>query len=168
MFTVCSHLRFLNLNNTGLATWDEVDRIAQFPALMSLRVQVCFVLFFIIWFLLVKRVPFVVVSLSYRLNAELHQQDFSILCLQQYLFFFLRHLSLPQIVQQLCQYPRFSFIESFWRNLVTILSIKNQLIERRNVTRLSSRQVTLTSPASDHDSSQRTICLDETSSKSIK
>ncbi|XP_050344143.1 tubulin-specific chaperone cofactor E-like protein [Nymphalis io] len=33
------HLRFLNLNNTGLATWDEVDRIAKFPALKSLRVQ---------------------------------------------------------------------------------------------------------------------------------
>ncbi|CAH0686311.1 unnamed protein product [Spodoptera exigua] len=33
------HLRFLNLNNTGLATWDEVDRLAQFPALKSLRVQ---------------------------------------------------------------------------------------------------------------------------------
>ncbi|KOB78786.1 Tubulin-specific chaperone e [Operophtera brumata] len=32
-------LRFLNLNNTGLATWDEVDRLAQFPALKSLRVQ---------------------------------------------------------------------------------------------------------------------------------
>lgn len=45
MFNVCSHLRFLNLNNTGLATWDEVDRIAQFPALRSLRVQVCFVLY---------------------------------------------------------------------------------------------------------------------------
>lgn len=34
------HLRFLNLNNTGLATWDEVDRLAKFPALKSLRVQV--------------------------------------------------------------------------------------------------------------------------------
>lgn len=34
------HLRFLNLNNTGLATWDEVDRLAQFPSLRSLRVQV--------------------------------------------------------------------------------------------------------------------------------
>lgn len=33
------HLRFLNLNNTGLATWDEVDRLAKFPALKSLRVQ---------------------------------------------------------------------------------------------------------------------------------
>ncbi|XP_030037545.1 tubulin-specific chaperone cofactor E-like protein [Manduca sexta] len=33
------HLRFLNLNNTGLATWDEVDRLARFPALKSLRVQ---------------------------------------------------------------------------------------------------------------------------------
>ncbi|CAF4831065.1 tubulin-specific chaperone cofactor E-like protein [Pieris napi] len=32
-------LRFLNLNNTGLATWDEVDRLAKFPALRSLRVQ---------------------------------------------------------------------------------------------------------------------------------
>ncbi|GBP37923.1 Tubulin-specific chaperone cofactor E-like protein [Eumeta japonica] len=34
------YLRFLNLNNTGLATWDEVDRLARFPALRSLRVQV--------------------------------------------------------------------------------------------------------------------------------
>ncbi|KPI92455.1 Tubulin-specific chaperone cofactor E-like protein [Papilio xuthus] len=34
-----SHLRFLNLNNTGLATWDEVDRLSLFPALRSLRVQ---------------------------------------------------------------------------------------------------------------------------------
>ncbi|XP_041981156.1 tubulin-specific chaperone cofactor E-like protein isoform X2 [Aricia agestis] len=33
------HLRFLNLNNTGLATWDEVDRLAKFPALKNLRVQ---------------------------------------------------------------------------------------------------------------------------------
>lgn len=33
------HLRFLNLNNTGLATWDEVDRLSQFPMLRSLRVQ---------------------------------------------------------------------------------------------------------------------------------
>ncbi|XP_047997712.1 tubulin-specific chaperone cofactor E-like protein isoform X1 [Leguminivora glycinivorella] len=32
-------LRFLNLNNTGLATWDEIDRLAQFPSLKSLRVQ---------------------------------------------------------------------------------------------------------------------------------
>ncbi|XP_050677473.1 tubulin-specific chaperone cofactor E-like protein [Leptidea sinapis] len=32
-------LRFLNLNNTGLATWDEVDRLAKFQSLRSLRVQ---------------------------------------------------------------------------------------------------------------------------------
>ncbi|XP_049875399.1 tubulin-specific chaperone cofactor E-like protein isoform X2 [Pectinophora gossypiella] len=32
-------LRFLNLNNTGLGTWDEVDRLALFPSLKSLRVQ---------------------------------------------------------------------------------------------------------------------------------
>lgn len=33
-------LRFLNLNHTGLSTWDEVDRLALFPSLRSLRVQV--------------------------------------------------------------------------------------------------------------------------------
>lgn len=33
-------LRFLNLNNTELSTWDEIDRLAKFPALTSLRVQV--------------------------------------------------------------------------------------------------------------------------------
>ncbi|XP_077289326.1 LOW QUALITY PROTEIN: tubulin folding cofactor E like protein mlt [Arctopsyche grandis] len=32
-------LRFLNLNNTELSTWDEIDRLANFPALTSLRVQ---------------------------------------------------------------------------------------------------------------------------------
>lgn len=40
MTLIYRHLRFLNLNNTGLATWDEVDRLAEFPALKSLRVQV--------------------------------------------------------------------------------------------------------------------------------
>ncbi|KAL0829315.1 hypothetical protein ABMA28_004113 [Loxostege sticticalis] len=34
-----SRLRFLNLNNTDLSTWDEVDRLAKFPALKSLRAQ---------------------------------------------------------------------------------------------------------------------------------
>lgn len=34
-------LRFLNLNGTLLSTWDEVERLARFPALKSLRIQGC-------------------------------------------------------------------------------------------------------------------------------
>ncbi|KAJ9601305.1 hypothetical protein L9F63_000527 [Diploptera punctata] len=34
-------LKFLNLNNTLLSTWDEVDRVSRFPALLSLRLQGC-------------------------------------------------------------------------------------------------------------------------------
>ncbi|KAJ8683856.1 hypothetical protein QAD02_019648 [Eretmocerus hayati] len=34
-------LRFLNLNSTLLSTWDDIDRLARFPALKSLRVQGC-------------------------------------------------------------------------------------------------------------------------------
>ncbi|XP_011640983.1 tubulin-specific chaperone cofactor E-like protein [Pogonomyrmex barbatus] len=34
-------LRFLNVNGTLLSTWDEVERLARFPALKSLRIQGC-------------------------------------------------------------------------------------------------------------------------------
>jgi len=34
-------LRFLNLNGTLLSIWDEVERLARFPALKSLRIQGC-------------------------------------------------------------------------------------------------------------------------------
>ncbi|EZA56266.1 Tubulin-specific chaperone cofactor E-like protein [Ooceraea biroi] len=34
-------LRFLNLNGTLLSTWDEVERLARFPVLKSLRIQGC-------------------------------------------------------------------------------------------------------------------------------
>ncbi|XP_034938738.1 tubulin-specific chaperone cofactor E-like protein [Chelonus insularis] len=34
-------LRFLNVNGTLLSTWDEVERLARFPALKSLRMQGC-------------------------------------------------------------------------------------------------------------------------------
>ena len=34
-------LRFLNVNGTLLATWDDIDKIARFPALKSLRIQGC-------------------------------------------------------------------------------------------------------------------------------
>ncbi|XP_048266399.1 tubulin-specific chaperone cofactor E-like protein isoform X2 [Bombus affinis] len=34
-------LRFLNLNGTLLSTWDDVERLARFPALKSLRIQGC-------------------------------------------------------------------------------------------------------------------------------
>lgn len=34
-------LRFLNVNGTFLSTWDEVERLARFPALKSLRIQGC-------------------------------------------------------------------------------------------------------------------------------
>ncbi|XP_067012028.1 tubulin-specific chaperone cofactor E-like protein [Anabrus simplex] len=35
------HLRFLNLNGTLLASWDDVDRLSRFPALNCLRIQNC-------------------------------------------------------------------------------------------------------------------------------
>lgn len=34
-------LRFLNVNGTLLSTWDDVERLARFPALKSLRIQGC-------------------------------------------------------------------------------------------------------------------------------
>lgn len=34
-------LRFLNMNGTLLSTWDDVERLARFPALKSLRIQGC-------------------------------------------------------------------------------------------------------------------------------
>ena len=34
-------LRFLNVNGTLLSTWDDVERLARFPALKSLRMQGC-------------------------------------------------------------------------------------------------------------------------------
>lgn len=34
-------LRFLNVNGTLLSAWDEVERLARFPALKSLRIQGC-------------------------------------------------------------------------------------------------------------------------------
>jgi hypothetical protein len=34
-------LRFLNLNSTLLATWDDVERLSRFPALQCLRLQGC-------------------------------------------------------------------------------------------------------------------------------
>ncbi|XP_014211891.1 tubulin-specific chaperone cofactor E-like protein isoform X1 [Copidosoma floridanum] len=34
-------LRFLNVNGTLLSTWDDIDRLARFPALKSLRIQGC-------------------------------------------------------------------------------------------------------------------------------
>ena len=34
-------LQFLNLNNTSLSTWDEIDRLGRFPALKCLRIQGC-------------------------------------------------------------------------------------------------------------------------------
>lgn len=34
-------LEFLNLNGTLLSTWDDVERLARFPALKSLRIQGC-------------------------------------------------------------------------------------------------------------------------------
>lgn len=34
-------LRFLNLNGTLLSTWDDVESLATFPALKSLRMQGC-------------------------------------------------------------------------------------------------------------------------------
>lgn len=35
------HLKFLNLNNTLLSTWDDIDSLARFPALQCLRVLGC-------------------------------------------------------------------------------------------------------------------------------
>ncbi|KAF5293868.1 hypothetical protein FQR65_LT10971 [Abscondita terminalis] len=34
-------LKFLNLNSTGIATWDDIERLSKFPVLQSLRVQGC-------------------------------------------------------------------------------------------------------------------------------
>lgn len=34
-------LRFLNVNGTLLSTWSDIERIARFPALISLRIQGC-------------------------------------------------------------------------------------------------------------------------------
>jgi hypothetical protein len=34
-------LRFLNLNSTLLATWDDVERLSRFPELQCLRLQGC-------------------------------------------------------------------------------------------------------------------------------
>ncbi|XP_017877619.1 tubulin-specific chaperone cofactor E-like protein isoform X1 [Ceratina calcarata] len=34
-------LRFLNVNGTLLSTWDDIERLARFPALKSLRIQGC-------------------------------------------------------------------------------------------------------------------------------
>lgn len=34
-------LKFINLNGTLLSTWDDIDRLARFPALKSLRIQAC-------------------------------------------------------------------------------------------------------------------------------
>lgn len=33
------NLTFLNLSNTGINTWNDIDRLANFPALRNLRVQ---------------------------------------------------------------------------------------------------------------------------------
>lgn len=35
------HLKFLNLNNTLLETWDDIHELAKFPALTCLRVLGC-------------------------------------------------------------------------------------------------------------------------------
>ena len=35
------NLRFLNVNGTLLASWDDIERIASFPGLKSLRIQGC-------------------------------------------------------------------------------------------------------------------------------
>lgn len=35
----CSKLALLNLQNAKLSTWDEIDRLAKFPALTNLRTQ---------------------------------------------------------------------------------------------------------------------------------
>lgn len=35
------HLKFLNLNNTLLEIWDDIDELAKFPALTCLRVLGC-------------------------------------------------------------------------------------------------------------------------------
>lgn len=38
-FCPTSNLTFLNLSNTGINTWDDIDRLANFPALKNLRVK---------------------------------------------------------------------------------------------------------------------------------
>lgn len=35
------HLKFLNLNNTLLNTWDDIERLSRFPALEWLRIIGC-------------------------------------------------------------------------------------------------------------------------------
>lgn len=35
------HLKFLNLNNTLLATWEDIEKLTRFPALRCLRVLGC-------------------------------------------------------------------------------------------------------------------------------
>lgn len=39
MFSISRNLTFLNLSNTEINTWDDIDRLAKFPALRNLRVQ---------------------------------------------------------------------------------------------------------------------------------
>lgn len=38
-FFIRRNLTFLNLSNTDINTWDDIDRLAKFPALRNLRVQ---------------------------------------------------------------------------------------------------------------------------------
>lgn len=38
-FSIHRNLTFLNLSNTEINTWDDIDRLAKFPALRNLRVQ---------------------------------------------------------------------------------------------------------------------------------
>lgn len=38
-FHIYRNLTFLNLSNTDINTWDDIDRLAKFPALRNLRVQ---------------------------------------------------------------------------------------------------------------------------------
>lgn len=45
-------LRFLNVNGTLLSTWDDVERLARFPALKSLRMQGCPLFEVISWFIM--------------------------------------------------------------------------------------------------------------------
>lgn len=35
----CSNLTFLNLSNSAISTWDDIDRLAKFPSLRNLRVR---------------------------------------------------------------------------------------------------------------------------------
>lgn len=38
-FIFCRNLTLLNLSNTNITTWDDIDRLSKFPALKNLRVQ---------------------------------------------------------------------------------------------------------------------------------